>query len=284
MGMGHYERFLIHNLIKETQAPHGDWKFSITFDGRTPPHPVTPDSVEPGLGCVDFLGISTCRFQNTPWRVTQACLNRRFRNNKARLYHSLALSYPPPDNRPAVLSIHDLPPARFPDEGLLPAWSKKVARAAAAILTPSQFARGELIELLDVAPERVHVVPYGCEHDRFHPAIPAADADTLARYGITTPFIIYVGGFTRRKNVPNLLAAWRAVEAHYPELSLVMVGPEEPLRSLARDAGAPRVVVPGYMGLDTLPPVIKAATALVFPSIYEGFGIHHRKRWRWACP
>jgi glycosyltransferase involved in cell wall biosynthesis len=69
------------------------------------------------------------------------------------------------------------------------------------------------------------VIYYGCEHDRFHPDVAPADAETLAQHGITTPFLIYVGGFTQRKNVRNLLAAWKILEPQHPDLSLVLVGP-----------------------------------------------------------
>jgi hypothetical protein len=49
MGMGHYERLLIHHLIQQTQDGQDEWKFSVTFDGRNPEQPVEPSSIEPGL-------------------------------------------------------------------------------------------------------------------------------------------------------------------------------------------------------------------------------------------
>jgi hypothetical protein len=209
MGMGHYERLLIHHLIQQTQASQNGWKYSITFDGRNPEQVVEPNSVEPGLSSVDFLGFSTGRFSKMPWPLTRTVISQRFKKSKANLYHSLSLGYPPPEGAPVVFTIHDLPPARFPDEGTVPSWAKQAAQASQAILTPSEFAKRELVELLQVPENRVHVIYYGCEHDRFHPDVAPADSATLAKHGITAPFLIYVGGFTQRKNVRNLLAAWK---------------------------------------------------------------------------
>jgi alpha-1,3-rhamnosyl/mannosyltransferase len=273
MGMGHYERLLIHHLIQQAQDSQDGWKFSVTFDGRNPEQPVEPSSIEPGLESVDFVGFSTARFSKMPWPLTRAAMTQRFRKSKPDLYHSLALGYPPPDNAPVVFTIHDLPPARFPDEGTVPSWAKQAAQAAQAILTPSEFAKRELVELLQLKEDRVHVIYYGCEHDRFHPDVAPADAETLAQHGITTPFLIYVGGFTQRKNVRNLLAAWKILEPRHPDLSLVLVGPTDQLQAIAQEAALPRVIVSGYMDRNTLPGVLKASTALVFPSTYEGFGM-----------
>ncbi len=272
MGMGHYERLLIHHLLQETRASD-EWQFDISFDGRAPESPIAPDSIEAGLKSVNFLGFSTSRLQQLPWPVARILLNQRLPKPRPSITHSLALSFPAPSGAPSVITIHDLPPARFPDEGTVPAWAKVVAQRAQAIITPSEFAKAELIELLQVRPERVHSIPYGCEHDRFHPAVVPADAATLKKLDIPPNFLIYVGGFTQRKNVRGMLGAWELIEAQYPDLSLVLVGPAEQLKALAAEANLPRVIVPGYMDRDTLPGIIKASKALVCPAIYEGFGM-----------
>jgi len=271
MGMGHYERLLIHYLMQD--SPSADWSFGITFDGRIPEQEIHPESIEPGLRNAGFLGFSTRRLRRLPWAAVRMALNVRARQPKPTLYHSLALTYPLPGGRPGVTTIHDLPPARFPDEGTLPRWSSRAARTARAILAPSAFAKRELVDLLDVADSDVHVVYYGCEHDRFHRYVAPADAPTLAAYDITGPFLIYVGGYTRRKNVRALLDAWKIVAPLYPDLSLALVGPATQLKMLAEESGGPRLVVVGYLDRTTLPGVIKASKALVFPSMYEGFGL-----------
>jgi glycosyltransferase involved in cell wall biosynthesis len=274
MGMAHYERLLIHHVLRQAQQEEQQWRFGITFDGRGFHELQQAMTLEPGLKDVDFLGLSTNRLRKLPWSVTGQLINRRFKKGDSALYHSLSLNYPLPSvGARGVFSIHDLPPARFPDEGTVPPWAKRAAQSAQAIIAPSQFGKNEVVELLEVPEERVHVIYCGWEEDRFNLNVEAANAQTLAQHGINTPFLIYVGGFTQRKNVRNMLTAWKMLASQYPDLSLVMVGYPTFLQALANEYDAPRVIVPGYMERDTLPSVLKAATALVFPSIYEGFGL-----------
>jgi alpha-1,3-rhamnosyl/mannosyltransferase len=271
MGMGHYERLLIESLMKATSRD--EWAFNITFDGRAPQGGIDASTLEPGLHCNGCLGFSTARLADKPLLMTRTAVALGVRGPQPDLYHSLALSFPPPNSRPAVFTIHDLPPARFDDEGSVPRWAKSVAQDAAAILTPSEFAKRELMELLELQEARVHVVPYGLEHDRFHPNVAPASAEVLSGLGLPGKYLLYVGGATRRKNVRALLQAWQEVQGGYPDLHLALAGPQQPLQALADEAKAPRVIVPGYLSRDVLPNVMKSAVAVVFPSIYEGFGM-----------
>ena len=271
MGMGHYERLLIGSLAASGAVQDG-WRFDIRFAGRVP-RAALEVSEGTGLTGATCEGYSPDRLADLPWSAARAILGLTRRLPPPDLYHSLSLAYPPPAGRPAVYTIHDLPPARFNDEGRLPRWAKDAAQSASAIFTPSEFAKSELVTLLDLPPNRVHVVPNGYERDAFHPGVAAADPAALAAYGIHGPFLLYVGGFTRRKNVRALLAAWEQVAPHFPDLSLALAGPTEPLAALAAGSPAPRVIAAGYMDRAALPGVLKAAAALVYPSIYEGFGL-----------
>jgi glycosyltransferase involved in cell wall biosynthesis len=267
--MGHYERLLIQWLDRVDRGR--EWGFDITFDGRG-----SGDSLQgqcPGVETADLLGFSTLRLARLPWTFARAAMRLGGSRSRADLYHSLALSFPAPPGKPAIYTIHDLPPARFPDEGRVPRWAKRAAAAAAAIVTPSQFAKKELIELLEVPEQRVHVIPNGCEHDIFHPGVAAASESELAARGVHGPFLLYAGGFTRRKNVRSLLTAWQGIAAQYPDLTLALVGPAEPLAAIVGESAPPRVVVVGYLDHAILRNWMKASVALVFPSIYEGFGL-----------
>ncbi len=270
MGMGHYERMLIAALSREANSD--DWQFDITFEGRKPDQPLDVAAFDSMLKRADFLGYSTARLAKLPLSAAQTLLNLRFKNKPA-LYHSLALSFPLPTNAPGVFTIHDLPPARFADEGKLAPWAKRAAQNARFIMTPSQFAKRELVGILGLPDERVIVIPYGCEHDRYHLNVERADENQVKSWGINGEFLLYAGGFTRRKNVAALLQAWKKIAADYPDLTLVLAGPQAKLTELAEAATAPRVLPMGYVPHLQMPSLMKAARALVFPSIYEGFGL-----------
>ena len=207
MGMGHYERLFLESLA----LPVGDGRlrFDIVFDGRAKGQEVDRAFAGHGMEAATFAGVSSARLARLPWWAARAAARwMGGRGGWPDVYHSLSLSLPAPACAPAVYTIHDLPPARFADEGRLPRWAVKAARAAAAVLTPSAFAKRELVELLGLRPADVHVIPYGCEHDRFHPGVDPASAAVLAGLGLAGDYLLYVGGFTQRKNVRNLLAAW----------------------------------------------------------------------------
>jgi len=271
MGMGHYERLLLRSLLGSGASEAG-WRFDIRFAGRVPREDLEAPE-RSGLQAATCEGYAPDRLAWLPWPVARGIIKLSHRLPLPDLFHSLSLAYPAPAGRPAVYTIHDLPPARFPDEGRLPRWAKEAAQAAAGVVTPSEFAKTELMTLLGLLEERVHVVPNGYEQGVFHLGVPAADPAMLAALGIHGPFLLYSGGFTRRKNVRALLEAWAQLALSFPDLSLVLAGPTEPLAAVIAESLAPRVILAGYLDRAALPRVLKAATALVYPSIYEGFGL-----------
>ena len=272
MGMGHYERLLIQHLGRVAPKEEDDWRFDMTFEGRNPSVPLDVAALDATLSHADFLGFSTARLAGLPLAAVQTLLNLRSASSPD-IVHSLALSFPLPTRAPGVFTIHDLPPARFDDEGQLAPWAKKAAQRARFVMTPSEFAKRELVELLNLPDEKIVVIPYGCEHDRYHPGVAPADENQLKEWGIEGDFLLYAGGFTRRKNVAALLEAWKLIAPDYPDLSLVLAGPQARLSALADAATAPRVLPIGYVAFEQMPGLMKAARALVFPSIYEGFGL-----------
>jgi alpha-1,3-rhamnosyl/mannosyltransferase len=174
----------------------------------------------------------------------------------------------PPHAGPEVVTAHDLPPARFPDEGSLPASIAGGARRARAVICPSRFAAEELTELLGVT--RTRVIPYGLSRDYDNPR-PATD-DTLQGLGVRPPFLVHAAGASARKNLAALAQSWRALSSRYSDLSLLLCGPPDPRRDRAFD-GTSRVVMPGRVASPVLASVMRRSAAVVVPSTYEGFGL-----------
>jgi glycosyltransferase involved in cell wall biosynthesis len=116
----------------------------------------------------------------------------------------------------------------------------QLARAS-HILTPSDFCRAEVIELLGVSARRVTTTPLAA-HDQFHraPKGPKASRTMLEKLGVTRPYLLYVGGYEPHKNPDGLLSAFVHVKAARPDLSLVLVGSKavpDPLRAKAANLG-----------------------------------------------
>jgi glycosyltransferase involved in cell wall biosynthesis len=180
------------------------------------------------------------------------------------LVHRLDLRCPPARGR-EVVTIHDLPPLRFGDEGALPRWAAASARAAVGVICPSTFAADEVRTLLGA--RRIWIVPNGVD-EAFAKAEPMSD-DDLSAYGVERPFVLHAGGATQRKNLAALADGWTRLA---PEATLVLCGPPDARRDRAF-AGVPRSRYIGYVPHAIAARLLRAAAAVVVPSTYEGFGL-----------
>lgn len=196
-----------------------------------------------------------------------AALAGRAAYPRADLIHRFDLRLTP-GRRPEVVTAHDLPPARFDDEGALPRFAVPSARRAVGVICPSEFAADELRALCGV--RRVWVIPYGLSDD-FRDVTPMSLAER-ARLGITGRYLVHAAGVTRRKNLAGLADAWRLMASRHPDVSLVLCGPPDPRRTAAfRDL--PRTVLPGRLRPADVARLMAGAAAVVVPSTYEGFGL-----------
>lgn len=221
----------------------------------------------------------------------QTALPRMLRRMEASAFYS-----PIPDGMlhpviPQVVTIHDLIPLRFPSSAprlhhyfrvVVP----RIARASAAVIAMSEATRRDVIRLLGVPGERVHVVHQGYRADLFHPAAAAEVEGVRARYRLGR-YLLSVGEGRPYKNIPRLLRAFARVSL--PDLQLVLVGRAVPqevdLPALARALGiAERVRFPGFVADEELAPLYAGAEAFVFPSLYEGFGIPPLEAMACGCP
>lgn len=186
----------------------------------------------------------------------------------ADLVHRFDLRLPPRGLGREVVTVHDLPPLRFDDEGTVPPWAARSARRARLIICPSAFAAEEVATLLGQT--RIRVVPNGVS-ETFRQT-PAAGPEVLARYGMQGRFVLHAGGATKRKNLAALAEAWRRMATSVPDVTLTMCGPPDPRR---KDlfAGLPRVRWIGHLAQRDVAALMRVAAAVVVPSLYEGFGL-----------
>lgn len=190
---------------------------------------------------------------------------------------------------PSVVTIHDLIPM------LLPAYrgNAKVraytwlaalaARRAQAIIADSLASQRDIIRLLHIAADKVHVI-YLAADERFRPVTDAAAlAAVRARYGLPEQFVLYLGGFDERKNVPNLLLAYTKVARGMgPDCALIIAGRPPAARSalfpdvrqIVKDLNLEGAVdFIGEVDEGDKPALYTLAACFAWPSRYEGFGL-----------
>jgi len=177
---------------------------------------------------------------------------------------------------PTVVTLHDVGHHDVPDhfsaaERRYRAWAYDgAARAATLVVTPSEHARGAAAASLGLDPERIVAIPHGIDHDRFRPDGPALDDSRLPER-----FAFYPANLWSHKNHVALVEGLSCCADR--SLHLVLTGSTygslDAVLDRARALGVDeRVHHLGYLPADDVPALYRAATALVFPSLYEGFG------------
>jgi glycosyltransferase involved in cell wall biosynthesis len=191
------------------------------------------------------------------------------------LIHSLASTAPVWGRVPRVTTIHDLnyrkvPEAHFGLRGLgMRVLVPAAARRSRRIVVDAASTKADLIADLRVPAERIDVVPLGVSP----PLSPAA----TARGPAGRPVVLSVSAKRPHKNLERLVRAVAAIPAERRPLLVVPGYPtphEGELRDLARELGVEHDVDwPGWIGADELERLYAGATCMVFPSLYEGFGL-----------
>lgn len=194
---------------------------------------------------------------------------------------------PPTGTRRLVLTVHDLAFKRFRETAPLATsrWLERMDRAlhqAAEIIVVSEATKRDLLELYPVDPERVAVVHHGVDHERFRPPSREEIERVRQRFGIDGPYVLFLGGIEPRKNLTALVEAYASLPDD-TRPTLVVAGASVPWNPEGRDllntalrrlpdAVRRRVVLTGYLAGPSKVALLGGAEALVFPSLYEGFG------------
>ncbi len=190
---------------------------------------------------------------------------------------------------PVVVTVHDLIPLLMPSyrggslQRVYTALVSAAARRAALVLTDSEASRRDILHHLALPQWQVRSIPLAVD-TRYGPESDVGDAAIRARYGLPNRYVLYLGGFDRRKNLVGVFAAYRqATSVRKHDCALVIAGrlPEEDNaftpdpRRLMREERVPDkwVHFSGFVEEEHKPAVYRAALAFLFPSRYEGFGL-----------
>jgi len=237
-------------------------------------------------------GLRAIAVRRVPWRGPgglhgweQAALPRAARGGSL---INLAGSAPAFGVRSQVCVMHDAAPFDQPQAYTLVfrSWYRWLfrhlaRRATTALVTVSAFSRERLAAALEAPGERFTVVAGAGEHlDGV-----VADPSLLAVHALDRqPFVLAVGSRNATKNLARLVEAWRLLDRD--DLRLVLVGGVNPRVFEGRGDGAamPGVIDLGTVDDATLKALYQRALALVFPSLYEGFGLPLLEAMHIGCP
>jgi glycosyltransferase involved in cell wall biosynthesis len=236
-----------------------------------------PDTrVPPG----DRIAHGYLRWRNPVGRLL-ADLNAVGRRWGAHLLHTQFVR-PPRSDVPCVVTIHDLSFERLPGLfsrrmtarlRLTVPWS---ARHAAAVVTVSQHARSEVMELYGLPDQRVHVTRLAAD-EHFRPISAESCGSALEELGLEASYLLCVGTVQPRKNLERVVQAY-ALLAPSSRPKLVIAGPEgwhssRVFESVRRHRLEDQVRFVGYVSPNQLVALYNGAAAFAYPSLYEGFGL-----------
>ena len=182
---------------------------------------------------------------------------------------------------PSVVTVHDVQhhelPALFSRaERAYRSWAyDDAARGADVLVTSSEYSRDRLVELVGADPGRTEVVRMGVDHDRFRPDPGAEDGSLLEPLGLPERYVVYPANLWPHKNHERLLEGLAL--ACDEELGVALTGQTygrlDALMEKARQLGVERRVHHlGFLPSEAVPALFRRARAMVFPSLYEGFG------------
>ncbi|KJS32109.1 MAG: hypothetical protein VR64_08345 [Desulfatitalea sp. BRH_c12] len=147
---------------------------------------------------------------------------------------------------------------------------------ADAILAVSEATKKDILTLFKVPEEKIHITSLGADHNRKQ----MDDIECkriLKGYGLAPGYLLFLGAISGRKNTERLVRAFNASKASR-ERKLVLAGPvsykgENTLAAISDCGLHDKIVITGYLPEKHLPAIYIGASAFLFPTLYEGFGI-----------
>lgn len=188
-----------------------------------------------------------------------------------------------------VVTIHDIGFDRFPElYKPIQIWyhrfaTRRAVKNARAIITVSEFSKQELCAVYGVDPRKIFVTPLGFDQKMY--SATNVPSRIQGRYGIRNPYIMYVGRLEEKKNIRRLLQAFELVHSLVSDLELVLIGtPGYGYADLQSELHNPAIHQLGWLPASEIAELYRGAQALVFATLYEGFGLPVVEAQASGCP
>ncbi|MBC6936728.1 MAG: glycosyltransferase family 1 protein [Chloroflexi bacterium] len=277
-GSGQYIRCLLHALGRA--AP--DVQMTLVL----PPHNSAPDDLPENVSLVTTRGSGG--HVGKVW-FEQRTFPQMAGRVRADIAHVPYWGPPLASPVPLVTSVLDVIPLALPEYSrglgarLYTSLAAAAARGSAHTITLSQAAKADIVRFLGLPEDSITPI-YLAADEVYHPRLGAENDQAVRRkYDLPEQFVLYLGGFDRRKNVNQLLLAYTYVgQAEGDNIPLVIAGREPqwgaPLfpdqRRYAADLDISDYVRwLGYVDEADKPALYRLASVFAFPTLYEGFGL-----------
>ena len=184
-----------------------------------------------------------------------------------------------------VITLHDIIPLRMPEtvsDRYLKIFNEelpKIIDLCDGIITVSEFSKTDIAKEFNFPLEKIFVTPLAAE--KIYKPLSKCRSKTFItnKYGIEEDFILYVGGFSPRKNILGLIEAYSRLPSKLTDnFKLVITGRKGPAYEMYKSWTeelkiADKVIFTDFIPLQDMPLFYNAAEVLVYPSFYEGFGL-----------
>jgi len=241
---------------------------------------------------LSFLNNSKNTFVRTPQSLINKALKSYWRSksivrdlfiNKIDIYHGLSNELPlgiEKTNIKTVVTIHDLIFIRYPhlfrmiDRKIYYKKFKSACLRANKIIAVSQQTKQDIIDLFFIAEEKIEVVYQGCNTVFQNEIAVNKKQETEEKYNLPKDYLLYVGSIEERKNLLTLLKTLKEL----PNQKLVVIGNGKAykikcLRFISEHNLSDRVLFLSNLNLEEMAAIYQNAQILIYPSVFEGFGI-----------
>jgi len=270
-GLGNYSRLLIQSLSEQ----YSDNQYFLFTPGFTP-HPLHSFAEKDNCKIITPKGIHKV-LPSSFWRSFS--MANEIKRQKIDIFHGLSGELPVSNLKvPKVVTIHDLIFMRYPD--YYSAFDRKMyekkfryaCKIADKIITISKQTADDCIKFLNADAKKIEIGYQSCD-----PIFSASvmDKTISKKYDLPEKFILNIGTMEARKNLLNLVKAMHFVEE---DISLVAIGRRtfytSVVEKFAKDTHiSHRVKLMHNIPFQDFPSIYAAASAFVYPSVFEGFGI-----------
>lgn len=220
------------------------------------------------------------------------------KESKAQVYHvpQNGIGLPREKYCRYVVTLHDLIPYMMPDtvgESYKRQFTSEmpyIVENADKIITVSEYSKEDIVKFFGISQEKVVVTPLAADDIYIPINHKLAKLFIHDNYEIHRDFILYLGGFSPRKNVLGLIQAYHQIYKKLPHLcDLVIVGtPKDSHQEIASFIEKleikDRVKFTGFVPYAHLPYFYNSASVFVYPSTYEGFGLPPLEAMSCGCP